>query len=207
LFNIIENIEAIDVQSEEIKEYLPIILKRLEGLSREDLVSRLLSVEFNQFLEYYKNAPDLNIDESGSGHEERRKGRKEESGRGNRRHNYHGGESGYTRLFFNTGRLERVEPPHIIQLINKGAGKHGVGVGRIDIYDGFTYVDVDARHADDILESLNGLNFRGRTLRVDVATPRGGDEPHEKKRVTAKKKKPFNKKKRGFEGKAKKKRW
>ena len=204
LFHIIENIEAIDVQSEEIQEYLPIIMKRLDGLSREDLVSRLLSVEFNRFLDYYKNAPDLNVDESGSGHEGRRKGRKEESGRSNQQHP--DSEAGYTRLFFNTGRLERVEPPHIIQLIHKGAGKHGIDVGRIDIYDGFTYVDVDARYTDDILDNLNGLNFRGRTLRVDIATPRGGDEFREKKRTAVKKEKSFKKKKRGFEGKLRKKR-
>jgi ATP-dependent RNA helicase DeaD len=210
LFHIIENIEAIDVQNEEIQEYLPIIMKRLEHLSREDLVSRLLSVEFNRFLDYYKNAPDLNVDEFGGAgsREERRKRRKEEPGRKNQRnHDEHDSEAGYTRLFFNTGRLERVEPPHIIQLINKGAGKHGINVGRIDIYDGFTYVDVDARYTDDILDNLNGLQFRGRTLRVDVATPRGGSDPHEKKRATVKKKKPFKKKKHEFEGKQKKKRW
>jgi ATP-dependent RNA helicase DeaD len=200
LFHIIENIEAIAVQNEEINEYLPIIMKRLEGLSREDLVSRLLSVEFNQFLNYYKNAPDLNVDEFGGAEnrEGRRAARKKESGRDNSR-SHHEPDSDYTRLFFNTGRKERVEPPHIIQLIHKGAGQHRVDVGHIDIYDGFTYVDVDARYADDILDNLNGLNFRGRTLRVDVATPRDGNEYRRKRPAT-------KKKKRGFEGKPKKKR-
>jgi ATP-dependent RNA helicase DeaD len=199
LFHIIENIEAIDVQNEELNAYMPIILKRLEGLSREDLVSRLLSVEFNHFLDYYKNAPDLNIDEFGGGEnrEGRRAARKKESGRDTPRH--HEQNNDYTRLFFNTGRKERVEPPHIIKLIQKGAGKPGIDVGRIDIYDGFTYVDVDARYADDILDNLNGLDFRGRTLRVDVATPRDGSE--------SRKKYPAAKRKRGFEGKPKKKKW
>jgi ATP-dependent RNA helicase DeaD len=194
LFHIIENIEAIDVQSEEIKEYIPIIMKRLEGLSREDLVSRLLSVEFNRFLDYYKTAPDLNVDETGGGgsREERRKGRKE------RREDAAGGvrrddDSEYTRLFFNTGYKERVEPPHIIRLITKGAGREGVNVGRIDIYDGFTYVDVDARFADDILNNLNGQEFRGRTLRVDVASPP----------AATRKNKGFGKKKSKFGGKPK----
>jgi ATP-dependent RNA helicase DeaD len=164
-------------------------------------------VEFNRFLSYYKNAPDLNIDEFGGAgnREERRKGRKEKPERADRRSYDHDRgsdhEAGYTRLFFNTGRKERVEPPHIIQLIHKGAGKHGIDVGRIDIYDGFTYVDVDARYTDDILGNLNGLDFRGRTLRVDVATPpRGGHDSRKDfrkpKRPASKKDKPFKKKKR-----------
>ena len=198
LFHIIENIEAIDVQSGDIQEYLPIIMKRLDNLSREDLVSRLLSVEFNRFLDYYKHAPDLNIDELGGAgsREERRKGRKNDDAGRHSREPDRDREGNYTRLFFNTGYKERVEPPHIIRLIQKGAGRPGVDVGRIDIYDGFTYVDVDARYADDILDNLNGRPFRGRTLRVDVATPRGGNEFREKKRTAAKKEKPFKKKRR-----------
>jgi ATP-dependent RNA helicase DeaD len=149
-------------------------------------------VEFNRFLDYYKNAPDLNIDESGGGggnREERRKAaRKQEQPARNNNHRHHEQDNDYTRLFFNTGRKERVEPPHIIKLIQKGAGKPGIDVGRIDIYDGFTYVDVDARYADDILDNLNGLDFRGRTLRVDVATPRDGGNKSWKKRPAAKKK-------------------
>jgi ATP-dependent RNA helicase DeaD len=206
LFNIIENIESIDVQNEEIKEYLPIIMKKMEGLSKEDLVSRLLSVEFNRFLAYYKQTPDLNVDEFGSSesHEGRRKERRESAPHGGDRRGREE-DGNYTRLFFNTGRKERVEPPQIIQLIHKGAGKHGIDIGRIDIYDGFTYADVDTQYAEEILGNLNGLNFRGRALRVDVATPRDQEERREKRHSFGGKKKPFDKKKQGFEGKPKKK--
>lgn len=177
LFNIIDNIEAIDIQNEEFNSYLPLILKRLEGLSTEELISRFLSMEFNRFLEYYKNAPDLNIDEYAGGEgRERRKERSERSDWKSRDR-----DSNLTRLFFNIGRKERVDPPVLIQMIRKGVGEQHLAIGKIDIYDNFTYADVDARFAEDILEGLGGMRFRGKVIRVDIATPRQGDEPRERR--------------------------
>ncbi len=170
LFHIIENIENIEINDQAINDYLPLILEKLSPLSKEDLVRRLVSVEFNRFLDYYKNAPDLNVDELGDA-EGRRKERRQKS--------EHGSANGnYTRMFFNVGRKERVEPPQIIQLLHKGAGKHGIDIGRIDIYEGFTYVDVDAQYAETVLENLNGIEYHKRPLRVDIATPRD-NEPRE----------------------------
>ncbi len=169
LFHIIENIEAIAINDHAINEYLPVILHKLENMSKEDLIRRLVSVEFNRFLNYYKNAPDLNIDEYTGG--EGREGRRNE-----RRDKAASNEGNYIRMFFNIGRKERVEPPQIIQLIHKGAEKHGIDIGKIDIYEGFTYVDVDSRYADTVLENLNGIVYHKRALRVDIATPKGGDK-------------------------------
>ncbi len=107
LFHIIENIENIEVNDQGIDEYLPLILEKLSALPKEDLVRRLVSVEFNRFLNYYKNAPDLNVDEFGVS-ENRRKERREKGGRSAK------ADGNYTRMFFNVGRKERVEPPQII---------------------------------------------------------------------------------------------
>jgi ATP-dependent RNA helicase DeaD len=180
-------------------------MKRLERLSIEDLVSRLLSVEFNRFLNYYKNAPDLNVNdfENAQKQKGRRKENEDKKERGNR-YNADAGDN-YTRLFLNIGRKEWVEPPQIIEMLCRGADNRRIDVGRIDIYDGFTYVDVDADYVDDILDNLNGLNFRGRTLRVDIATPRENAVSNEKKYSPVKKKKSPDKKKRKFEGRLKKK--
>ncbi len=178
LFHIIDNIENANIQHDDINGYLPIIQEKLRGLDKEDLIRRFVSMEFNRFLNYYRHAPDLNIDDSPQG-EKREKGEK--------RKKKESRETGdYTRLFFNIGKKDRVDPSHIIQLINKAAAGHKADIGRIDILDIFSYVDVDAKHADAIVDALNDTAYRKRTLVVDIATERG-QKPRGRKKSFSKK--------------------
>ena len=192
LFHIIDNIENMQVMNDDIDEYLPLISKRLEWLSKDDLIRRFVSVEFNRFLGYYRHAPDLNITETESSRREKR--RNESGGRGGR-----DADGNFARLFFNIGRKDRIEPVDMIKLINKTVGRRDVNIGRIDILDIYTYVDVESQYANDIIGALNDTTYKRRPLIVDLASPRGSErnQPRERKKSFSKKsfdKSPFAKK-------------
>jgi len=85
LFSLIDKMEKVEVNEPQIEEFLPVIFKKLDWLSREDLIKKFVSTEFNRFLDYYKNAPDINV----TGHSDRgersdRRDRSERSDRGER---------------------------------------------------------------------------------------------------------------------------
>ncbi len=191
LFHIIDNIENMEVLHDDIDGYLPLITKRLEWISKEDLIRRFVSVEFGRFLDYYRNAPDLNVSEAPREPREKR-------GEFNGRHV----QGNYTRLFMNIGRKDKADPKDIIQLINRGAGSRDVNIGRIDILDMFSYVDVDTQYVQTVIEALNGTNFHRRQLVVDPATPRG-EQPRERKKSFNKKEFGNDERKPAFGGKKK----
>lgn len=158
LFHLINRVENVDVNYSEIEEFLPEIFKKLEWMDREELIRKFVSVEFNHFLEYYRDAPDLNVDVSKAKQEEQqsRKPRMDKDG-------------DFTRLFLNIGRKDRIVPQRIIGMINDFTRRRNIAIGRIDIFDTFSYVDVDADAADLVIDALSRAHVRGRQVRADYA--------------------------------------
>lgn len=103
LFNHIDRMEKVDVYSEEIEGFLPTVYKKLENLDKEELIKRFVSIEFNHFLEYYKDAHDINVDSSTREHEG---GSKRDSKRGTRRDS----DDNMCRFFINLGRKTNLTP-------------------------------------------------------------------------------------------------
>ncbi len=157
LFSMIDKLENIQVNEEEISGFLPFILKKLENLDREELIKRFVSTEFNRFLEYYKNAPDLNVDESAE--RVRRNDRDRE-----------GGNSGFVKFSLNIGGMEGIAPPQLIGLINDLTGVRTTKIGRIQIRPTFTLFEVDAQSQDLIVKSFANQQYQGRKLRLDIST-------------------------------------
>ncbi|MBZ0241955.1 MAG: DEAD/DEAH box helicase, partial [Bacteroidales bacterium] len=160
LFNYVDKLEKVEVNHEEVEAYLPVVFRKLEWMSREELIKRFVSIAFNRFLDYYRDAPDLNVDESRSRYEDDRgsggRGRKKDSrergdrsdrnGRGDRggRGGRDGGqEAGYTKLFFSVGKKDGIKPNNLIGLINQVTRSRDVRVGHIKLMDNFSFVDVD----------------------------------------------------------------
>lgn len=162
LFATIDKIENIDVEYSQIEPYMETISKKLEWMDREELLKRFVSLEFTTFLEYYKNAKDLNVTESG------REGRDRESTRGNVR--------GFTRFFINVGQKQKIKVPNLIGLINETTRKRDIEIGKIEILRNFSFFEADSEHEKLILDS-----FAGGEVEVQISTPekkesRGGDE-------------------------------
>lgn len=163
LFNLINKVEQVDVDNEEIESFVPEIVKKLSWLEREELIKRFVSLEFNQFLQYYKNAPDLNVDES----VEKEKDRREKKGGSKRDRDYN--KDHFTRLFITVGHRDKVVPQRIIGMINDYTPNLRIEVGKIDILDNFSYVEVSSNNASDVIDALNGRMIRGREINVEIA--------------------------------------
>lgn len=162
LYHLIDRMENVNVIEDEINHFLPVIYKKLQWMTNEELIKRFVSVEFNSFLEYYRDAKDLNVDEA---HE------RQES-------------KSFTRLFMSIGRKDGLMPPKLLGLINDYTKSRELRVGKIELGDTFTFVEIDSKFVQLFMESFNGKYLNDRPIRVDIAEgqnqgrparPRGGD--------------------------------
>ena len=158
LFNHIDRIEHVDINREDIDDYLPVIFKKLEWMSREELITRMVALNFNRFLDYYKNAVDLNVDEK----DERKDKKDRQKDRATR-------DQGLKRLYFGLGKNDHVLPQKIIGKINDVTHSRNIRIGRIDLFDDFSYVDVEETYIPMILECFADPRNNPKGIVVEVA--------------------------------------
>ena len=176
LYRVIDDIERVDVMEEEIAEVLPEVVRRWEWLDKEELIKRIVSREFGRFLAYYADAPEIEeVQESkgGSGKESIKR-----NGKGGPRQ----AEEGYTRLFLNVGKIDGFYAKEVIGLINRATKGMQVEVGKIDLMKSFTFVEVAAEQAQDVIKSMkHGVTVKGRSVVCDVADKNENDKDERRK--------------------------
>ena len=177
LMNLIDKVQAIEVNETQINEFLPSIYEKLKDLEREELIQKFVSLEFNTMLAYYENAKDLN----------------DLSSRDNSR--ARSTNENMTRFFINIGRKDSLNPAKLIGLINDQNIGDKIEIGAIDILDTFSFFELDKNFEDKALDafSSNQPDFDGRSVNIEVTKKeRSGG----KRRGGSKK--PFGKKEGGF---------
>ncbi len=191
LFHYTDRMENVTLD-EEIESFLPVIHRKLDWMTKEDLIKRFVSLEFNRFLEYYRDAKDLNVVEEerrSRDTESRDRGRdsKREGGRETRgsRGERSGDDRDLTRLFVSVGRKDRILPQQIIGLINEVTRSREIKVGRIDIMDSYSFVDIDSKAVAKVLKAFNDSNSNPDGVRIEVASERDGGGSSFKKRSPA----------------------
>ena len=166
LLNLVEQIETVKVNEEEIESLMPAIFRKLEWLGKEDIIKRVVSLEFNRMIDYYKDADDIQtVDERSM------RGAREERGFGRK-----GGansEDGYTRFFLNFGKADGLFPNQLIELINKCVPGR-VRVGKIDLRDNFSFFEVEEGEGKRVMDSMNGFEIEGRRISVEFAQGKQG---------------------------------
>ena len=186
LIKVIDEIEKVKVNEEEIEAFLPGIYRKFEWLSKEDLIKRVVSMEFNRFLEYYKNAPEIeqpkNSDKKGEPKERKERGTdKEKSSRK--------AEKGYTRLFLNLGKTDGFYANQIIELINRNLKKERIQIGRIDLMQNFSFFEIIEAQAPMVIKALNKVVLNGgRKVIVEVAGENNGKSDKDGKKRSRKEK-------------------
>ena len=162
LYHVIDDIERVEVDEEEIAPFMEEVQKRWAWLDKDDLIKRVLSREFGRFLQYYANAPEI---EAPSGSEK-------SGGKGSRRKDDHTPEEGYTRLFLNVGKIDKMYAREIMGLINNNVKGDKVEIGRIDLMKSFAFVEVKNEDADRVIKSMkHGVTIKGRSVVVDRSEP------------------------------------
>lgn len=171
LFNLVDQIEKVKVNEEEISVYLPSIFRKLEWLSNEDLIRRVVSLEFNRLLDYYKDASDLDIPD------ERSTGRDFSDRDGGMRGARRGKTTsdGFVRLFINLGKADGFYANSLIELINRNVPGR-VAIGKIDLLPNFSFFEVEERDVREIVNTMKTVEVDGRRVSVEIASdkPSGG---------------------------------
>ena len=191
LFHLINNMEQADLSNTDIDSFMDVIYKKLEWISKEDLIKRFVAVEFNRFLDYYKNARDLNIPDrkeprgKGKSFKEAKEGYKAKG------HSQRASGENFVRMYINLGSKNHLNPPALIGLINKATPQLSVPVGKIEILKKFSFFEVDKKYLNPVLTGINGLPYRGETVVVEAAESMEATEPSRKA-----KKKPSSKERR-----------
>ena len=151
LLAFMHKVNEVKVNEDEIAEFLPAIEAELMHLTKQELVKRFASLEFNRFFDYYRNAPDLNVEGKRGGSE--------------------GGEerySGGARFFINLGKMDGLDVSKMIELIDDYAGLGKNDLGKIDLKGAYSFFEVEPAKADLILKNLNGIEYKGRQVRVEM---------------------------------------
>lgn len=167
LYKVMDELERIEVNDTEIAPFLPEIFRKLEWLTKEDLIKRIVSREFGHFLRYYADAPVIEqpADRKGTD-DDMRKSRRE------RRKGAEGGhqaEEGYTRLFINLGKRDNFYAREIINLVNRYVKGGKVEIGRIDLTNNCSFFEVPNGDADLVLSKMKRVKVGDRKVVVDHA--------------------------------------
>jgi ATP-dependent RNA helicase DeaD len=166
LFSLVHKVHNVEVNNEQIDQYIPRIMDEFADLSKEDVIKRFASLEFNRFLDYYSKAPDLNAaagDDRGADRGERGAGR----GRGS---------EGYTRLFINLGSVDEFTRGDMLSFICNNGKIGGKSVGKIDLKGVFSFFEVEDDVADKVFEGFKSVEFNGRQVRIEKSGDGGRGE-------------------------------
>lgn len=170
LFKTMDDILKTDVDEEQIEPYMKDINRQFEYIDKEDIIKKIVTATFGRFLDYYKNAPEIEKPSSRSSRETGRGGRGEEKSgrsRGPRK-----AESGYRRLFINLGKTDGFYPGEVMQFINKNVHGHQE-VGHIDLLSKQSYIEVPEQDAQRVMRALDGTTYKGRKVRCNDADESG----------------------------------
>ncbi len=155
LLALMHKVHEVKVNEKEIEEFLPAVYEALNDLSKNELIKRFASLEFNRFLEYYRNAPDLNADGKSSDRASER---------------YSTGD----RYFINLGKMDDLDVSTLLELLDDCCGVTKKSIGKIDLKGAYSFFEVDKEKSQDILKGFQGIEFAGRAVRVELTEQKGG---------------------------------
>ena len=185
LIKVIDDIEKVKVDEEEIEAFLPNIYRKLEWLSKEDLIKRVVSMEFNRFLDYYKNAPEI---EQPKGNDKKAELKERKDHGTDKQKTARKAEKGYTRLFLNLGKSDGFYTNQIIELVNRNLKKERIQIGRIDLMQNFSFFEIIESQAQMVIKALNKVNLNNRKVVVEVAGENTGKSDKSGKKRSEKRK-------------------
>lgn len=177
LLNLVHRIRQVQVVEDEISEFLPSVYAELLDLSKEDIIKRFTSLEFNHLLDYYRGAPDLNQSKTS---EADQVGERFTTG---------------DRLFINLGKMDGLDKGRLLSLVCDRSGVKGKDIGKIDVKGAYSFFEVEKSQTEVVRQHLHGFEYKGRIVRLEVTGDRS-EAPREKKpkREFSKPKREFTKK-------------
>ena len=168
LYNLADRLEKVEVDDEEIAKYIPGVSRKLGWLSEDDLLKRIVSLEFNRLLDYYKDAPTIDyIDEKPAKKERKEQAKPRTPQEKDRRT----ADRGMARIYINAGKNDGFYAGNLIDILNHAVNGPRIDVGRIDLMPGYSLFDVKKNDARRVVEGISGLDFVGHKLYAEIADP------------------------------------
>ena len=164
LLSLIDKVENVDVDEQQIAQFMPDIYKKLEWLERDELIKHFVSTEFNRYLSYYKNARDINISNNSKN---RGKKRRDNPNRNDRSLT---SLSGY---YINIGFQSKMNPGRLMGLINECLRSSNAVIGNIEIMKTFSFFEIEKEYEDKLIKSLKGKKFAGISIQIEKDTGTG----------------------------------
>lgn len=172
LLNLIDKMRNVEIDEAQIANFDKQIAEKLGDLSRDVIIKKFLSMEFNRFLDYYRNAKDINISEKEKEKE------KEKPSREKKERSRHG-KNKCTKLFISLGTRDNITPKKLMGFINRIVDNRDVYIGSIDIMRNFSYFEVDQPHAKEVVMEMNNSKFDGQIISVEmVSKPEKEEKTH-----------------------------
>ena len=169
LYNLADRLERVKVDDNEIQKYLPGVSRKLEWLSGEDLLKRVVSLEFNRLLNYYKDAPKIDIIDEKPKKDKRGEREKKGEARSDKDKDRRTAERGMARVYVNLGKNDGFYAGNLIDMLNHTVSGKRVDVGRIDLLGGYSLFDVPKGDARRVVNGLTGAEFFGKHVYSEIA--------------------------------------
>ena len=175
LYKVMDQIVKTDVDDEEIGPFMQDIQRYFEFIDKEEIIKKIVSMEFGKFLSYYADAPSLTPVPSPKGEGSKDAKGKREDGHGRKQPTPT--SKGYKKLFINLGKRDGFYPGELMQTLNRFVGGRQE-VGHIDLLDTISYFEVPEKDAKKVMIQLTGIRYKGRTVRCNDADEGGkADKP------------------------------
>ena len=159
LYKVMDQIVKTDVDDEEIAPFMQDISRYFEYIDKEELIKKIVSLEFGKFLAYYAEAPEI---------EAVVPDKKEKKPQSDKQKLQNKAQKGYKRLFINLGKRDGFYPGELMQTLNRFVGGRQE-VGHIDLLDTISYFEVPEKDAKKVMIQLSGIRYKGRTVRCNDA--------------------------------------
>ena len=159
LYTLIGKVENVEVDEQQIGQFMPDIYKKLEWLEREELVKHFVSTEFNRYLSYYKNARDINISGDSMGG---KRSKREKRSREDRRN------TSFAGFYVNVGFKHKLNPGRLIGLINECLRSSDAVIGKIEVMKTFSFFEIDKKWESKLFVGFKGKKFEGIPLLIEV---------------------------------------
>ncbi len=177
-FSFMEKLLQADISHGDYETYVPMLAERFADVSKEEVLKRVAAMEFDRFLKYYENAEDLNVRErtrefgrerDTRGGERREFGRREVGEARTRTPREYASNGEYTRLFVNLGTKDGFYKASFLQFILDMSDLRKEVLGRIDMKEMNSWVEVEKKSASQMIRAVDGKNYKGRRIRMNDA--------------------------------------
>jgi ATP-dependent RNA helicase DeaD len=186
LFSLVNKMSSVEVNEDAIGKYMPTVMEKLGDFSKEEIIQKFVSTEFNKFLNYYSKSRDINSSLSNDrrgDRDDKRNGRDRDRGdrrEGNRDRERRAPRTDQQRFFVSLGRKDGFNHGALLRLVCDNTGISKGKIGKIDVLNNFSFFEADKGEVDNIIKNAQGIDFEGSTMNIEVTnskpqSDRGGD--------------------------------